>query len=285
MRLFLTWLMFAVLASASAQTAELQLVASAEPQAVFAGSNRVVNLCWQNAGDTATETQIQSRVMQLTSATAVCVGEAAWKTLQVLPGQTVLETAALNFPPVRAKTRFSVQWLDASSNELGATEVFIYPTNLLAELGVLLNHDENALGVYDPDNELKPLLKNLKIGFVDLENAVAENFRGKLAIVGAFSSKAGAKSLATHQIKTLANNGVAIVWVSPTKNDAIADLDKIQPSFYLVPQGHTAAVIAQPALLANLEGNPRAQLNLIRFCKVALQPALAEQTFSLPQKN
>jgi hypothetical protein len=272
MRLFLTWLMLAALGSVAAQAAQLQLVANPEPQAIFAGSNRVVNLCWRNAGDTLNETQIQSRVMQLTSATAVCVGEAPWKTLQVLPGQTVLETAVLDFPPVRAKTRFSVEWVDGSSNVLGSTEVLVYPTNLIAELGVLVNHDENALGVYDPENELKPLLKDLKISFVDLENAVAENFHGTLAIVGPFSSKPGAKSLVTTQIKTLAENGVAVVWVSPLKSDAASDREKIQPSFYLVPQGQTATVVAQPTLLADLAGNPRAQLNLIHFCKLALRP-------------
>jgi len=205
------------------------------------------------------------------------VGEAPWKKLQVLPGQTILETATLDFPPVQAKTRFLVEWVDGSSNVLGSTEVFAYPTNLLAELGILSDHNENALGVYDPENELKPLLRNLKIGFADLENMVAENFRGKLAIIGAFGSKPGAKSLVTAQIKTLAENGVAIVWVPPVKTDAISDEETIQPSFRLVPQKLTATVVAQPALVNGLANNPRAQLNLVYFCKLALRPSLAEQ--------
>ena len=285
MRLFLTWLMLATLGSAAMEAAQLQLVTNAEPPAVFAGSNRLVNLCWRNTGDAVNETQIQSRMIQLTSATAVRIGEAPWKTLRVLPGQTVLETAALDFPPVRAKTRFSVEWLDSGSNVLGATEVFVYPTNLLAELGILLNHDENALGVYDPQNELKPLLQNLQIGFVDMENTVAENFRGKLAIVGAFDSQRGAKSLVTSQIKMLATNGAAVVWVAPAKSEAMSDPEKTEPSFYLVPQNQTATVVAQPRMLAAPASNPRSQLNLIYFCKLALRPSLAERTFSLPPNN
>ena len=47
------------------------------------------------------------------------VGEAAWKRLQVLPRQTVLESAQLNFPPVNAETLFLIQWI-ASSNRYGA---------------------------------------------------------------------------------------------------------------------------------------------------------------------
>ena len=70
---------------------QLQLVAGPEPQVVFAGSNRCVNLCWRNLTSSVNETDIQSRIMQLTSATAVCVDEAPWKKLQVLPGQTVLK--------------------------------------------------------------------------------------------------------------------------------------------------------------------------------------------------
>jgi hypothetical protein len=245
---------------------QLQLVAG-EPQAVFGGSNRIIHFCWRNAGDTVNETQIQSRMMQLTSATAVGVGEAARKKLQVLPGQTVLESAALDFPPVRAKTRFLVQWVDGESNVLGATEVCAYPTNLLAELGVLMAHDEAALGVYDPENVLKPLLKNLNVRFVDLENMVAENFRGRLAIIGAFDSK---KSLVTTQIKTLAENGVAVVWAHRAADNP--ECDEPQPSFYSVPATRVATMIVQPATVAGLAENPISQLNLIFFCKLALHP-------------
>ena len=277
MRRVLPWLVLTALWLTPVAAAPLQLLAGAEPQAVFAGPNQVIPLYWRNTGETANETQIQTRMMQLTSATAACVSEAPWKKLQVLPSQTVLETAALDFPPVQAKTRFLVEWLDDNSNVLGATEVFAYPTNLLAELGILLDHNENMLGVYDPENELKPLLKNLKIGFDDLENTVAENFRGRLAIIGPFGSKLGAKSLVATQIKLLTKNSVAVVWVPPVKNDALSADEKIQPSFYLVPQDQTATVVAQPAMVDNLANNPRAQLNLIYFCKLALQPALAEQ--------
>jgi hypothetical protein len=275
------WLILMALWSVPAGAApRLQLVAG-EPQAVFAGTNRVLNLCWRNAGQTVNETEIHSRTMQLTSATAVCVGEAPWKKLQMLPGQTVLESAALDFPPVRARTRFLIQWCDGASNVLGATDVLVYPTNLLAELGVLMNHDENALGVYDPENELKPLLKNLKVGFVDLENMVAENFRGKLAIVGAFESKSPARTLTTSQINRLAKHGVAIVWMQPRADNSELEREEPQPTFYCVPADRVGTVVVQPETVAGLAGNPRSQLNLIFFCKLALHP----QSPSLPVIN
>jgi len=281
MRRLLTWLMLMALGNAPVKGAQLQFVTGAEPQAVFAGSNRVVRLCWRNAGTSINETEIQSRMTQLTSATAVWVGETPWKKLQVLPGQTVLESATLDFPPVRAETRFLVEWLDGDSHVLGSTDVLAYPTNLLAELGVLAEHNENALGIFDPENELKPLLRNLKIGFTDLENMVAEKFCGTLALVGPFGPDAAAKQLTTTQIKSLVKNGVRVVWVTSRKNNAMSDFEKIQPSFYWTPQNPATAVVVQPAMLGGLADNPRAQLNLIFFCKLALRPQLAERTFPM----
>jgi hypothetical protein len=251
---------------------QLQLLPDTQPQAVFAGPNRVVNLCWRNAGETVNETQIQSRTMQLTSATAVCVGEAPWKRLQVLPGQTVLESAALDFPQVRARTRFLIQWCDGASNVLGSTDLLVYPTNLLAELGILMNHDENALGIYDPENQLKPLLKSEGVQFVDLENAELENFRGKLAIIGPFGSKTEMQSGLTNQIKTIVQNGVAVVWMQPPSEHTMdPESENPQPSFNGVSQCNSAMLIVQPEMMENPASNPRAQFNLIYFCKLVLR--------------
>jgi hypothetical protein len=275
MKWFVTWLMGGMLLGTSAIAGpQLQLVAEAEPQAVFGGTNPSISLCWRNAGETANETQIQSRTMQLTSATAVCVGEAPWKKLQVLPGQTVLESAVLDFPSVRAETRFLIQWCDGASNVLGATDVLVYPTNLLEELGVLMNHDENALGIYDPLNQIKPLLKNEGVKFVDLENVELEKFRGKLAIVGPFESKAEIKNGLANEIKTIAKNGAAVVWVQPPAAARDWETQNPQPSFYSMPQGNSVILIVQAEMMKNLPGNPRGQFNLIYFCKLALRPKM-----------
>jgi hypothetical protein len=212
--------------------------------------------------------------MQLTSATAVRVNEAPWKKLRMLSGQTVLETAELEFPAVKAETRFLVQWFGGNSNVLGATEVLAYPANLLAELQPLVAHDDGALGVFDPGGLLKPLLKTARVDFVDLGNTELENFRGKLAIIGPFESKAQMGAALAEKIKTLAQKGVAVVWIQPPPQHSSLrqEMEKLQPSFYSVPENEIAAVIVQSDLVANLSENPRAQLNLICFCKLALRP-------------
>lgn len=105
----------------------------------------------------------------------------------MLPQQTVLESAQLDFPAVRAETKFLVRWLENSNRVIGMSTVLVYPTNLLAELNPLLAGQE--LGVLDPNDSVKPLLKQNGVKFTDLGESALEDFRGRLAILGPFSSK------------------------------------------------------------------------------------------------
>ena len=225
-----------------------------------------VTVVWHNAGDKTVETEIRARMLQTSSATAVQLSELPWKKLQVLPGQTVIESAQLDFPPVKAETKFLIQWLENSNSVLGQTEVLVYPTNLLAELKPLAG--DQALGVFDPQNQLKPLLKNLKLEFTDLENLDLENFSGRLAIIGPFQSQAQMRDGLGKQIQALAKKGAAIVWLQPPPEKR----SRLQPSFYSVSMNTNAVVVVQPELVADLPGNPQSQLNLIYFCKLALHP-------------
>ena len=245
--------------------AQVQLVADKEPQRVFAGEARQIAVVWHNDGDKVFAGEIRARILQTSSATAVQVGEVLWETLRVLPQQTVLESAQLDFPAVKAETRFLVQWLE-NTNIIGKTEVWVYPTNLLVELKPMAG--DEPLGIFDPQNQLKPLLKDLKIDFVNLENSGLENFSGKLAIIGPFQSKTKMREGLASQVRAIAKKGVAIVWIQPPPEKR----EKLAPSFYSVPEGTNAVVVVQPELVANLVDSPQAQLNLIYFCKLALQP-------------
>ena len=147
-----------------------------ETPRVFAGAARNVPLVWHNDGDKIWTGEISARIFQTSSATAVQLGEVPWKKLSVLPGQTVLESAPLDFPAVKAETKFLVQWIENTNHVLGKTEVLVYPTNLLAELKPLAG--DEPPGVFDPQNQLKPLLKRLKLEFSDLENSGLEYFSG-----------------------------------------------------------------------------------------------------------
>jgi hypothetical protein len=255
---------------------QLNLATNVEPQRIFFGQAKNISIIIHNIGDQSFAGEVRARIFQTSSATAVQLSESTWKKLQVLPGQTVLESAQLDFPAVKAETKFLVQWLENTNYIIGRTEVLVYPTNLLAELKTLAG--DEPLGVFDPQNQLKPLLKNLKLNFTDLENSDLENFSGKLAIIGPFQSKAQMREGLEHQVQALAKKGAAIVWLqpppapSPRPSPIQWEREKLQPSFYSVPEKKIAVVIVQPDLVADLPDNPQSQLNLIYFCKLALHP-------------
>jgi len=256
----------------SVSHAQLQLLPDKEPQCVFAGDFRPITVVWHNVSDRTVDAELRARLYQTTSATAAPLVEKLWKKIELLPGQTVLESAQMDFPAVNAETQFLIQWLEGTNRVIGRTEVLVYPTNLLKELKPLLG--ENTPGVLDPNDELKPLLKRSRVDFLDLAETPLEDFQGKLAVIGPFQSKTQMRAGLAQSILRMARKGAAVVWIQPPPEPK----DKIIPSYYVVPEGKGAVVVVQPDLVANLAENPKSQLNLVYFCKLALTP----EPFLLP---
>jgi hypothetical protein len=251
--------------------AQLQLVPDQEPQCVFAGSDRKITVVWHNAGDEMVNTQISARIFQTSSATAVRAGEVCWKKLQVLPQQTIVESAGFDFPVVKAETKFLVQWAEESNHIIGVTPVLVCPTNLFQALQPFVG--ETNFGVLDPGNRLKPLLKAQGVRFVDLGETELDDFSGQLAVVGPFQSRAQVPDGLANQIEAIAKKNVAVVWIQPSelaRGDARPT--RLSPSFYCVQKSQTVVVVVQPDLVSDLAENPQSQLNLIYFCRVALNP-------------
>lgn len=247
--------------------AQLEFKPSGAQQTVFAGDNRPVTVEFHNPAQQPTETALRTQLYQAGSATIIRLGDPRdWKKLEVLPGQTVLESTPLDFPSVREATPFLVQWLDEKSTVLGKTLVMVYPTNILRELIPLAGN--KPLGIFDPHDMLKPLLKRLDVEFEDLALAGVASFSGRLAIIGQFESKDEMDDDLSDRIRKLAKRGKAVVWLqAPAKKHG-----KILPTFYSVPEGSNATVIVQPEMVVDLPENPQAQLNLIFFCQLALHP-------------
>ena len=261
---FLTAALFFLSIHAKAQ---LQMVPPETAQTVFADGARVVKVMFRNPENRSLTTPLRVQLCQASSATVVPFGQPRdWKTLEVLPGQTVLESAAVSFPPLKNGSRFLIQWLDATNKVLGKTDVMVYPNNLLEALKTLAG--ETPLGVFDPQDQLKPLLKGLALEFEDLADAGLGSFAGKLAIIGPFQSKTQMREGMAEEIQALAKRGKAIVWMQapPEKHD------KLLPSFYILLQRQCAVIVVQPGLVADLPENPQSQLNLVYFCQLALHP-------------
>jgi hypothetical protein len=273
MRVFNPWLLLVLSAGWPAVAgAQLQVLPDREPQQVFAGDARKVAVVWRNAGDRTTDAEVHARLCQISSATVAPLSEKTWKQIEILPGQTVLESALLNFPAVNAETCFLIQWLEDTNRITGNTEVWVYPTNLLGEIKSLPGND--ILGVLDLNNELKPLLRQNGMPFVDLAETALEDFHGRLAIIGPFSAKAQMRDGLAQAIQKIARQGAAVVWIQPPPEPK----DQLKPSFYIVPEGKGLVVVVQADLVANPADRPQAQLNLVCFCRLALNPV----PFSLP---
>jgi len=277
MKAYATWILLGLLGlSAEAADALLQVVPTSELTRVFAGNARALPIVWQNAGDATATTEVRMRLLQASSATTVTIGEWPWKKLKVLADQTVTERATLDFPEVKAETRFLVKWFEGTNLVLGTTEVLVYPTNLLLELKTLAGEDQ-AVGIFDPDGVIKPLLKNIGVEFDDLENTGIADFRGKLAVIGPFATRERMPGDLTERVDKLARKGAGVVWLQPPPRSH----DKLLPSFYSVPLGDGAVVVVQSRLVAKLSEDPQAQMNLVHCCRLARAPEPPQ----LPKSN
>ena len=242
--------------------AQLQLVPDASPQIVFGGGAREIDLRWRNLGSEISNAAISARLLQASSATAALMGETRWKNLSVLPGQTVLESARLEFPAVKARTKFIVEWMDGTNLVLGRTEVLVFTTNLLNELKPLL--DGEPLGLLDLGNELKPALKSSGVELVDFEELALEGSHCKLVVIFPQVKPGGSSSLEARDVSPMRG---AAIWVLPPSKPG----DKLVPSFYFKRSAKGTVVCVQPELLAHFSASPQAQLNFISLCQQALR--------------
>ena len=150
---------------------------------------------------------------------------------------------------------------------IGVTEVLGYPPDLLKDLKPLAGED--PLGVLDPLNQLKPLLKAAAVECQDLEDTGLENYHGKLAIIGPFQCRAQMREepAEPHQGPGTERGRRGLDSAAAEKSARNSSL----PST-LVPEGKGAVVVVQADQVANLAENPQAQLNLIQLARLALHP-------------
>jgi len=243
--------------------AELEWVPDGTPQSVFGGADRKIRVAFANPTGRTIQTNLRTRLYQASSATAMPLGPArTWKEIEVPPGQTVMESVSLAFPAVNAKTRFLVQWLDTRGRMLGPTEVSVYPTNLLGELEALAG--EAPPGLLDPQDRLKPLLLRARIDFRQLESSQPEQFNGKLVFVGPPDPGRTTAAEFFQLIKALAKRRIGVVWF---RSDP--DPDCPMPIVWKSESGGTIVVVPIE-MLADLPGNPRSQIRLVRLARLAL---------------
>src|ERR1035437_8442118 len=82
---------------------QLTLATNIQPQQIFFGQAKSIPVVIHNHGDQIWAGEIRARLLQTSSATVIRLGESPGKEFQALPGQTVVESAQLDFPAVKAE--------------------------------------------------------------------------------------------------------------------------------------------------------------------------------------
>ncbi|MBI4023450.1 MAG: hypothetical protein HY360_00620 [Verrucomicrobia bacterium] len=246
---------------------QVQVVPDETLPAVFAGAPQKIKILFRNPGEKTAQADLRTRIFQVSSATLMPVGDAQpWKKLEVLPGQTVIESATLTFPEIKTGARFQVQWLDDQNKIIGRTDLLVYPQDLLKQLKTLAG--DKPLGLRDSSDQLKPLLKQAKVEFEDLEKEGGlDAFHGRLAIA-IFTSKEQAHSETREHFFLRVKQDLALVWIQPIERKASAP---VIPA-HVTRLGAGAVVIAEPSAIANLKDSALSQLNLLGFAELALNP-------------
>jgi hypothetical protein len=121
----------------------------------------------------------------------------------------------------------------------------------------------------DPDGAFKPVLTQNGVAFLDLGGKALEEFSGKLAIIGPFQSRSQMHDGLAQAVRKMAQRGVAVVWIQPPPEPT----DPMVPSFYVVPGGKASVVVVKSDLVIDFSKTPKSQLNLVYFCRLALNPA------------
>lgn len=249
---------------AAAAPAQLQTVSAEAPQACFGGAARPICVMWRNPEETCLKHTLRARILQASASTVMPCGEVPWKELEVLPGQTILESASLTFPAVNAETRFLVQWVTERNHIVGITETRVFPRDLLADLRPLLQG--KPLGILDPLNQFKPVLAAVNVETIDLSDT--SEFTGELAVLGPFESVQQFRETGARGWLSLAAKGRTLICVRPP-GDA---KDGLIPSFETVSLEKGRIVFVQPEMIRDLGQRPVSQLNLLRLVRLALSP-------------
>lgn len=234
--------------------AQLEFVPEESQPVVFAGKPQQVRVAIRNSTDKEITTDASYRLFQLTAATAVPLDDAQpWKKLRVLTKQTIIEELPVTLPAVRSATRFRIDCAD-----IGRLTVTALPEDTLKRLRELAG--DEPLGVFDPDNKLKPALKAAGVEFVDFE---VEPRDCKLVIAWPTGREL------PESVLSRVKKGTAVVWFKSIRT----------PAAYAVRVEAGTVVVASPGTIAGLSDSALSQVNLIRYAELALTPDALQLPF------
>lgn len=248
--------------------AQLEIIPAKETPLLFAGKEQSIEIVFKNPTDKPILSEVHTQLFQASSASLMPTAPSKlWKQLQVLPRQTVIEKISVDVPAVRGITEFRVRFSE-NGIRIGNLKVRAVPGDLLKQLSDLTG--KIPVGIFDPDNQLKPLLQKNKVEFQDLENGAGfDGFTGKLAIIGPFRSQNSVPANLQKRIAAQREKPLAILWIQPPESKS----DPLLP-LYFVRNGQNNIAVVNATVIAGLAATPKSQLGLVHAAELALNPAL-----------
>ncbi len=244
--------------------AGLELLSDECAPAVFTGAPQQVQVRFRNPTEQRLDTAVWTRLYQASSATLMPLGDATpWKTLSLLPGQTIVETFPLKLPEVRCRTAFQVHWREKAGQQIGRSHIVAWPRDLLEQLNTLAG--AQPLDLFDPQSQLKLVLEeaNVKVETVLTGPDLAAT-AGRLAFV--VPPSAPVEPMLLSHVKKRAEKGFASVVLLPTTT---AFSDALPPAL-LVSPGSGTIVVVRGFRVAALADSPATQRDLLRLAEWAV---------------
>lgn len=243
----------------------IQVLPADTPLCFFAGETVPVSLKLRNNGTNSETLDLGVKISQAASRVVMPIGTHSVKALTLLPGQTVLETAAVTLPEVRAETTFVLQWLRGTNVVIGVTKLTASPRGALAELEQL--GAGKPIALIDPDNFVREVLGVAGVETVDLDPEQPTGLGSRLAIFCPGNSNPEFSKNLAHGAQSLVNDGVGVVWICPPGVNRQA----LAPSIEVTRgRGEHVLILAERGLLWDLAASPCAQKRLVQMARIAL---------------
>jgi hypothetical protein len=250
--------------SASLAAADAQLVLEESAHTVFAGEPQQIRVLFHNPTELRLDVEVWARVYQASSATLMPLGDSApWKTLTVLPAQTIVESFPLTLAAVRCRTAFQVHWREKAGQEIGRSHVVAWPRNLLAQLNTFAG--AQPLFLFDPQSQLKLVLEraNVKVETV-LSGPDLAAGAGRLAVV--VPPSAPLEPMLLSHVKKRAEKGFASVVLLQATTAVSAALAPV----LIVSPGSGTIVVVRGFPVAALADSAATQRDLLRLAEWAV---------------
>ena len=235
------------------------------PAVVFSGRPQSVMFHVRNGSDSVHRQEVRARLFQLSSSTAMPVGDTfRWKTITLQPGQTVREKVDLKLPEVRTETRFLLRWMGDEDRLLGLTEFWASPASPLLPLKLITG--PQGVGIYDPENDLKKELVRQGIAFTDLATVEKPASSPLTIIIPPSETNRISRDWLRQYIAHAKEEGTtAIVWLERPDNRRAPPVSQIE----VTRHGKATVVLVRNVSPRDISLSPAMQLTLVQSAEIA----------------